>query len=171
MFKNLFLLLFLMVSLQANDFNFKNISISSANSKGKFKSYNFMYTKDKLFLNGEISVEFKAISGDEDQGGGIMYRVIDDNNYYVARFNPLEDNFRIYYVKDGYRSMMKSAKIRLDSSKWHKMKIIQNQNHYEAYLDGKKLLSANDNTFVKAGGVGVWTKADAYTKFRNLEIK
>jgi len=171
MFKNLVLVLLLSIVVNAASFNYKNISISHDDSKGMWNSFNFVYTKENLFLNGEISVDFKAISGEEDQGGGIMYRVIDDNNYYVARFNPLEDNFRFYYVKNGFRSMLKSAKVHLNSSKYHSMKIIQNKNHYEAYLDGKKFLDGYDDTFSKAGGVGVWSKADAYTKFRNLEIK
>ena len=171
MFKKIILVFLLVLSVNADSFNFKNISINSNDAKGRGLSYNFSYTKNISFLNGEISVEFKAISGEEDQGGGIMYRVVDDNNYYVVRFNPLEDNFRFYYVKNGYRSMMKSAKVHLDPSKYHTMQIIQNKSHYEAYIDGKKLLQGDDTTFTKAGGVGVWTKADAYTKFKNLEIK
>ncbi len=31
----------------------------------------------------------------------------------------------------------------------------------EGWLNGKKLLEATDMTFIEAGGVGVWTKADA----------
>lgn len=163
--------LFLIISISASAFNYTNMDISSDDARGMGLSFNFSYTQEVKFLDGEIEVEFKAISGRQDQGGGIMYRVIDDNNYYIARFNPLEDNFRFYYVKDGYRSMLKSIKIHLDSSKWHSMKIIQNKNQYEAYIDGEKLLEGVDDTFSKAGGVGVWTKADAYTKFKNLKIK
>jgi hypothetical protein len=34
----------------------------------------------------------KAVAGKEDQGGGLVWRAMDSNNYYVARYNPLEDN-------------------------------------------------------------------------------
>jgi hypothetical protein len=157
--------------LSAHHFNFANMQVNSEDVKGMGKSYNFLYTKNVKFLDGEVSVMFKAISGRVDQGGGIMYRATDEDNYYVARYNPLEDNFRIYYIEDGYRSMMKSAKVRLDNTKWHTMKLVVKKNHYKAYLDDKLYLEGNDDTFVKAGGVGVWSKADAFTKFRNLTIK
>jgi hypothetical protein len=34
-------------------------------------TYNLCYTRSVPFLNGEISVQFKAVSGQIDQGGGI----------------------------------------------------------------------------------------------------
>src|SRR4051794_21744298 len=43
----------------------------------------------------DLSVAFKANKGEVDQGGGLVWRYTDNNNYYVARMNPLEDNFRL----------------------------------------------------------------------------
>jgi hypothetical protein len=41
----------------------------------------------------------------------------------------------------------------------------------ECYLDGKKLLSVdNETTIDKAGKVGLWTKADAQTYFDKFEV-
>lgn len=74
--------------------------------------------------NGKISVYFKANEGYIDQGGGIMFRVQDDDNYYVARFNPLEDNFRFYIVDDGIRRELSSANVKLTLG-WHTMTIEQ----------------------------------------------
>ncbi len=131
--------------------------------------FNLCFTKELNFLNGTISVKFKANSGYIDQGGGLMWRVQDNNNYYVARFNPLEDNFRFYIIHDGMRSELASAYIKLNSG-WHYMKIIQKGTHFEGYLDGTKLLNYNDTQLQKSGGIGVWTKADALTSFDNLTI-
>ena len=39
------------------------------------------------------------------------------------------------------------------------------------YLDGKKLLVAEDSTFPDAGQIGLWTKADARTQFDELTVK
>ena len=171
MLKKIILIFLLVLSVNADSFNFKNISINSDDAKGRGLSYNFSYSKNISFLNGKISVEFKAISGEEDQGGGIMYRVVDDNNYYVVRFNPLEDNLRVYYVKNSRRVLLKSADKRLDTKEWHTIKLIQNQNRYTIFLDGEKLLEGSDNTFTKAGGIGVWSKADALTSFKNLKVQ
>ncbi len=70
--------------------------------------FNLCWTSDPAFADGEIRVRFKAISGREDQGGGILWRLRDKNNYYVARFNPLEDNFRLYFVRAGHRKTLAS---------------------------------------------------------------
>jgi hypothetical protein len=132
--------------------------------------FNLCYLPDTKVTDAAIEVKFHANSGKIDQGGGIAWRIKDANNYYVARFNPLEDNFRFYSVKDGYRSQLASANIHLDSG-WHTMKIVHKGKHIEAYLDGKKLIESNDDTFTKSGAVGLWTKADAATSFDDLSLE
>ena len=130
--------------------------------------FNLYYNLKRNFKNGKLSVYFKANSGYMDQGGGLMWRVQDKNNYYIARFNPLEDNFTYYKVINGIRITLQSTHIML-SQGWHKMTIIQYNNHFEGYLDDKKTLEYNDNSITESGGIGLWTKSDARTSFRNLE--
>ena len=132
-------------------------------------NFNLCYNKDVKFTDGNITVKFKANAGRIDQGGGLMWRVQDNDNYYVARFNPLEDNFRFYIVHDGMRSELASADVKL-SSGWHTMKIEQKGDTFEGYIDGKQYLEYKDAHLKKAGGVGVWTKADAQTSFDDLKI-
>ncbi len=138
------------------------------NSWGRF---NLCWTDRVSFLDGTITVAFKAVSGRIDEGGGIMWRVQDKNNYYVARFNPLEDNFRIYYVKNGGRHMIASARVKLPAGRWHTMKIVAKGNHYTCFLNGHKYLEVNDSHFTKPGGVGLWTKADAATWFDDFKVQ
>ena len=131
--------------------------------------FNLCFTKDIHFLDGMLSVKFKANSGYVDQGGGLMWRVQDKDNYYVARFNPLEDNFRFYIVRDGMRKELASADMKLDAG-WHGMKIVQKGSHFEGFIDDIKLLDYDDTQLQKSGGVGMWTKADALTSFSGLNI-
>ncbi len=133
-------------------------------------TFNLCWTDRVHFLNGEIAVKFRANSGLEDQGGGVIWRVRDKDNYYICRYNPLEKNFRIYYVKDGARRMLASARIQLPAHQWHGLKITMNGDQMAGYLNGKKLLEVKDHTFPEAGGVGLWTKADAATSFDDFEI-
>ncbi len=134
-------------------------------------TFNLCWTKTIHFLNGEIKVHFKANRGVEDQGGGVIWRAQDKDNYYISRYNPLENNFRIYYVKDGARRMLASARIKLPAHVWHELKIVQNGDKIYGYLNGKKLLEVEDHTFTQAGGVGLWTKADAATSFDDFTVK
>ncbi len=133
-------------------------------------TFNLCWTDQIKFKDGEIEVKFKANSGVEDQGGGVIWRVQDEDNYYISRYNPLENNFRIYYVKEGARRMLASARIKLPAHQWHELKIKHSGKKISGYLNGKKLLEVEDNTFPNAGGVGLWTKADAATAFDNFVV-
>lgn len=134
-------------------------------------SFNLCWTDKVQFLNGIITVHFKANKGQEDEGGGVIWRAKDKNNYYIARYNPLEDNFRMYYVKDGARRMLASSRIKFPAHVWHTMKIVQDGNKLSGYLNGKKYLEVKDKTFTKPGGVGLWTKADAATSFDDFSVQ
>jgi len=134
-------------------------------------TFNLCWTNAVSFLDGEIQVRFKAVKGEEDQGGGVIWRAKDKDNYYIARFNPLEDNFRLYSVRDGARRMLADAKVALAAGAWHTLRIVQQGARFEGYLDGKKLLEGANGLFTKPGGVGLWTKADAVTTFDDLSVQ
>jgi hypothetical protein len=133
--------------------------------------FNLCVFEESRFLDGEVEVMFKAVKGDHDQGGGIVWRYQDANNYYVARMNPLEDNLRLYKVVDGKRLQLATDdKVKAEAGTWHTLKIKHVGKQIEVWLNGKKLLEAVDDTFAKAGKVGLWTKADAQTRFDMLAI-
>jgi hypothetical protein len=134
-------------------------------------TFNLFWTGDVQFLNGTIEVNFKALKGEEDQGGGVIWRAQDKDNYYIARFNPLEDNFRIYSVHEGNRKTLASAKIAFPAGEWHSLKIVQQGNRFQGYLNGKEILEGESDLFLQSGGVGLWTKADAVTSFDNFSVQ
>ena len=45
-------------------------------------TFNICWTDKVSFLDGEIEVRFMAIKGEEDQGGGVIWRALDRDNYY-----------------------------------------------------------------------------------------
>ncbi|MEE9121254.1 MAG: family 16 glycoside hydrolase [Syntrophobacteria bacterium] len=135
------------------------------------RTFNICWTDAVSFLNGEIEVRFKSNSGVVDQGGGVIWRAQDKDNYYIARFNPLEENFRIYYVERGWREKLASITINLPAGVWHKMTIIHKGTKIEGYLNDQKLLEIMDSTFTRSGGIGLWTKADAATAFDDLLVE
>ena len=52
----------------------------------------------------ELSVKFKPISGATDQAAGLVWRYLDERNYYIVRANALEGNVVLYKVEDGERT-------------------------------------------------------------------
>jgi uncharacterized protein YfiM (DUF2279 family) len=141
-------------------------------AEGPRPLFNLCVINDTNYKDVEVSVAMKAVAGEVDQGGGLVWRYQDPNNYYIARYNPLETNYRVYKVVGGKRIQL-ATKEGLDqpAGKWITVKIEQKGDEIECYLNGKKLLEAKDSAIQKPGKVGLWTKADAQSHFDNLEIE
>jgi len=134
-------------------------------------TFNMAVADGTSFQDLDLSVRIKPMSGSEDQGGGPVWRCRDENNYYVTRLNPLESNFRVYYVKNGRRKQLQSARIQTEPGTWYTVRVTMIGDRISAYLDGHKLLEVTDDTFQDAGMVGLWTKADAATRFDDLRVR
>jgi Galactocerebrosidase, C-terminal lectin domain len=132
-------------------------------------TFNLALVEGTRFKDVDISVRLKAVAGEVDRGGGVVWRAKDRNNYYVCRYNPLEDNFRLYKVEAGKRKMFRGARTAGDD-KWHTLRVTMAGTKITCYLDGKKLLEAEDSTFPEPGMIGLWTKADAQTYFDDLTV-
>ena len=128
--------------------------------------FNICVAEDTKYKDVELSVSFKAIAGDSDQGGGFVWRYQDNNNYYICRMNPLEDNYRVYKVVAGKRTQLGGkAGVKVKAGEWHNLKVEVKGNKMEGYLDGEKMWEITDDTYKDAGKVGLWSKADAQTHF------
>lgn len=141
-------------------------------AEGPNRLFNLCIANGANYTDVEVSVAMKAVAGKIDQGGGPVWRYQDADNYYIARYNPLETNYRLYKVVNGKRIQL-VTKEGLDhpADQWITLKIQQKGEVIECYLDGKKLLEAKDGSIQSAGKVGLWTKADAQTRFDRLEVK
>ena len=133
------------------------------------ETFNVALATDTHFKDLDISVRLKAVAGELDRGGGLVWRARDKDNYYIARYNPLEDNFRVYKVEKGQRTQFASAKVPGDTN-WHTLRVTMAGRHITCYLDGKKHLEADDATFPDAGRIGLWSKADARSYFDDLVV-
>jgi hypothetical protein len=128
--------------------------------------FNICVAEDTKYKDVELSVSFKAVAGDSDQGGGFVWRYQDNNNYYICRMNPLEDNYRVYHVVAGKRIQIGGKEgIKIPVGEWHNLKVEVKGNKMAGYLDGKQIWEVTDDTFKEAGKVGLWSKADAQTHF------
>ena len=125
---------------------------------------------DGSFRDLELGVKFKAVSGNVDRAGGLVFRLKDANNYYVVRANASEDNYRLYHVVDGRRRQCAGANIKVTSGEWHELKVECVGNKIICYYDGQKKIEATDETFKDPGKIGLWTKADSVTYFDDLRV-
>lgn len=132
--------------------------------------FNVVLVDDTRARDLDLSVKVKVIAGNLDQGGGLVWRARDAKNYYIARFNHKEDNFRVYKVVGGVRSApFQSADVKHHDG-WTVIRVTMRGEHIECYLDGKKYLDVHDSTFSDAGKIGIWSKADARSHFDDLTL-
>lgn len=144
--------------------------LAQISGDGKGALFNLCVSAEPKLVDVEIKLSLKAVNGRIDQGGGPVWRYQDANNYYIARVNPLEDNFRVYRVIDGKRTQLATADVKAEEGKWHKLRIVHTGDHIQCSLNGKLLLDVKDSAITKAGLIGLWTKADAVTSFDAITV-
>lgn len=128
--------------------------------------------KTSFGRNITIKVAFKVVGGKIDQGGGPVWLYQDANNYYLARMNPLEDNLRVYHVVNGKRTMLATqSKVKAKPDGWHTLEVRHVGDKITVTFDGDKAkIEAIDATLTKPGRFGLWTKADAQTRFDRVTV-
>jgi hypothetical protein len=114
---------------------------------------------------------FKAVDGSVDQAAGIVVRLQDADNYYVARANALEDNVRLYKVAQGMRRQIAGKNLPVLTNVWHTLGLRSHGEKLEVSFNGASLMQIRDHTFIEAGQVGIWTKADSLTHFAEIDIE
>ena len=91
-------------------------------AKNDDATFNVALFQGTGYKDVDLSVKLRAVAGEIDRGGGLVWRAKDTKNYYIARYNPLEDNFRVYKVQDGKRTMFKGERVPSDE-KWHTLRV------------------------------------------------
>ena len=124
---------------------------------------------DKVYTDLVATVRFKSVSGKDDQAAGIIFRVQDKGNYYILRANALEDNVIFFRYGSGSRTTLKEGSAKVPSGQWQELKLEVVGNRFRGFLNGQLVVETTDDVF-KAGGIGLWTKADSVTYFDDFRV-
>lgn len=117
-----------------------------------------------------LEVRCKPVGGKTDQACGLVFRYQDENNYYVARANALEDNVNLYRVVKGHRHEVRGWNGKVSGGVWHTLAVEARGDRLKVIWEGKPIIDVADRTFQQAGKVGLWTKADSVTYFDALTV-
>lgn len=120
--------------------------------------------------NADVSVRIKPVKGRELQGGGVVWRYLDENNYYLARANALDKTIAIFKVQHGKRTQLGSVHRDIPLNAWSILKVSARGNRIQVYVDHRRILQEWDNTFNAPGRVGLWTGADGVTYFDDFRV-
>ncbi len=154
------------------------IQIESANSgkralgqlmgKGAEHAYKVMLIQGTTAADLDFRASFLPVSGKADMGGGLIWRALDDRNYYLTRANPLEQNIRMYRVVKGVRHLLENFNQTIDVNRWHTLRVTHQGCRVNIFYDDKQVFNLCDKTF-HDGKIGLWTKSDAVTYFDDLQ--
>ena len=141
-----------------------------AMSENTGATFNLLMTQDSFPADLDLTVSLRADGGREDQGGGLLWRAQNADNYWITRWNPMERNLRLYVVAEGRRRMVADAELEANAKEWHVLRVIAAGATARVFFDGKELLTATDSALPEGGAIGLWTKADALTSFDQLQL-
>jgi len=134
-----------------------------------YAEYPALSLGDMVYTDVTVTARFKPVSGKSDRAAGIIFRIQDQDNYYILRANALEDNVNIYKYVGGRRRAIQESSAKVPSGTWLELRVEVKGKHIRGFLNGKQVVESTDNSF-KAGKIGLWTKADSVTCFDNVQI-
>ena len=127
---------------------------------------------DRLLTHNIVAtVRFKPMSGSIAQAAGLVARFENRDNYWVLSADAVSGRIRLDKVLQGTPHPVASAPARVASGSWHALKLVVTQHHFEGFLDGERLVVADDMTLGEAGEVALWTKADSVIAFDDFIIE
>lgn len=147
-----------------------NQTFGVISSVGKNKTYNVALVDGSSYRDFEASVMLRGTGGTNTRAGGLVFRAKGVNDHYVARWNPVEANFRIYALLGGARVDIASAPLELPEDEWHQLRVVVQGDTIECFMDDVSIVKATDKALPEAGMIGLWTKGDATTLFDDLMV-
>lgn len=126
---------------------------------------------EQTFQDTNVSARIKTQAGGY-QAAGVVWRLQDANNYYVARINPEEENVNLFVFVNGKRTKLAGVPTKaLKSGSWHTLAVTHVGADIVVNVDGVKVIEAKDTTYAKAGKVGVWVKDATVAQFDDIEAQ
>ncbi len=122
-------------------------------------------------IAGVASVSARARLAGAHGAVGIVWRVQDADNYYLARLDldGKEQDIGLYRIVNGNRVRVDGEDdLELDRAAWHTLKAVQEGDQIRVYLGGIRVLRARDRTFTRPGTIGVWCTGDAVAHFDDV---
>jgi pyruvate,water dikinase len=125
--------------------------------------------RDHQAGDADIAVEVQALSGNIDRAGGLAFGLQNSGNYFAFRVNALEDNVVLFEFVDNRRLERAKVEMPVRSGQWMRLSVRVRGNQISCLVDGQAVIEHEAGKPV-AGFVGLWTKADSVTLFRNLTL-
>ena len=123
------------------------------------------------FGDGELQVDFKLVGGASDQFASLLFGLTDDANHYAFRYNTKDGDTALWKVVDGQRERLHhgGVPVAVKLGEWHTLRLRIAGTQLTGFVDQTQALTFTLPAPVK-GLVGLWSKADSVTDYRNYRI-
>jgi hypothetical protein len=125
----------------------------------------------ETFSDFTFTTRFKVVDGVEEQMAGIIFRVVDDKNFYVLRANAKDGNVRFYKVVNGARTPPIGNNLPVSKGEWHELSVECKGNQIRCSFNGKPIGERFEDNSFTAGKVGFWTKSDSVSYFADAMVR
>jgi len=129
----------------------------------------FVFDEER-FGDFEAKTRFQVSGAGVAEMAGLVFRLADENNFYVVRVSTLGHNIRFYKFVGGQRSAPIGPDIPISKGEWHELGVKCTGNRIEVSLDGKEAIPALTDNSHATGKVGFFTKSDSTAYFADLRL-
>jgi len=127
--------------------------------------------------DGELSVKFRIDPKAPGGVAGIVWRYVDDKNYYLLAFDATKKVISLFRVTDGVQRPVpdrtgrpKSVVQDIRAGEWHVAKVSFRGTGIRVYFGNRRLFDANDAALPRAGKTGVVTGGATTAAFDDFRI-
>ena len=116
-----------------------------------------------------LEASFKPAGGRFDCSGGLIFRYVDEKNYYVLSAGCPSDFFTLTRVSDGTPSVLTQKVVPTDRDTWYKLKVVAAGDRFTCYDDDKMIYDFVDSKIAK-GRIGLEASNDSQARFDNVTV-
>jgi hypothetical protein len=126
-------------------------------------------TEPTEYSDFTLEAAFKSVEGRFDCSGGLIFRYVDDKNFYLLSAGCPSDYFALSRMSNGKIETLKQTVHPTDKDIWYHLKVTAQGGHFSCYDDGKMEFDFDDNKIAK-GKIGLWSADDSEARFDNVTI-
>jgi hypothetical protein len=101
---------------------------------------------------------------------GVMFRVLDKNNFYRISWNRQDGNAYLVKCENGNYTLIAQKRFQMHKGQVYDLNIIANGALLQVFVNGQRLMEITDNNPITEGTVGLYSYANAGGYFDNIYI-
>jgi hypothetical protein len=129
--------------------------------------------------DGDLSVKFRIDGAGRSHTAGIVWRFVDQNNYYLLHFSADQKNIVLLRVLNGKREPIPVISDKrtltwlghdINVGQWYVARVSFRGDKIRGFFGNRQLFEAIDSSLSGPGKTGVWTRGRTIASFDDFKI-